>query len=619
MTEAVSRPAGTIRNASTGERAAPKSSARKLYEIFTPRERVQAGLLFLGNLFAAFAQVIGVAIIFPFINVAMNPQVINENKWLDAFYKRGTFADSNSFIVFLGTVVFVTIIVSSLAPAAVSWAQTRFLLKKEHAISLRLLAVYLSRPYQYFLGKNTSELGKNVLSEVGGLTMGMLTALFELLIQGTLLVVLISMLLFVDVLVTVGAMLLLGGGYALLSFLIKTKLQKSGKERLTANAARFRYATEALSGIKTTRVMGIELYFLNNYADNSLTYARLQIFANLAGTLPRYFLEAIAFGGIVLFFVLRLAAGGSISELIPLVSLYAFSAYRMMPALYRLYYAATQLHYYQAVLDKIHIDMLDINADEESSSDNNHLPFERAIRLQNIDFRYADAQTDVINGLDINIPKNASVGFVGATGSGKTTLVDIILGLLLPQKGRMLIDDTPITEKNVRAWRRKIGYVPQEIYLSDDSVRKNIAFGVPDDEIDDDRVREATSIAALDDFIQTLPEKYDTVIGERGVRLSGGQRQRIGLARALYRNPEILVLDEATNSLDGATEETVLSAVRSASKARTVIVIAHRLNTLKDCDVIYIMENGRFAANGTYDELLHGNKTFMRMAKVGNA
>jgi ATP-binding cassette subfamily C protein len=443
MTEAVSRPAAALPNASAEERVTPKSAARKLYEIFTPRERVQAGFLFLGNLFAAFAQVIGVAVIFPFINVAMNPQVINENKWLDALYKKGAFADSNSFIVFLGTVVFVAIIASSLAPAAVSWAQTRFLLKKEHAISLRLLAVYLSRPYQYFLSKNTSELGKNVLSEVGGLTMGMLTALFELLIQGTLLVVLICMLLFVDVLVTVGAMLVLGGGYALLSFLIKTKLQKSGKERLTANAARYRYATGALSGIKTTRVMGIERYFLNSYADNSLTYARLQIFASLAGTLPRYFLETIAFGGIVLFLVLRLAAGGSIAELIPLVSLYAFSAYRMTPALYRLYFAATQLHYYQAVLDKIYTDMLDAKTDEESASDDASLPFDRAIRLEGIDFRYTDAQTDVIRGLDITIPKNTSIGFVGATGSGKTTLVDIILGLLVPQQGRILVDDTP--------------------------------------------------------------------------------------------------------------------------------------------------------------------------------
>jgi ATP-binding cassette subfamily C protein len=604
---------------STSKRMRAKTSARKLYEIFTPRERIQALILFVGSLLAAFAQTAGVAVIFPFINVAMNPNVIQENRWLHALYLRGGFTDADSFMIFLGSAVFTTIILSSIAPAFVAWAKARFLLNKDHALSTRLLTLYLSRPYQYFLGKNTSELGKNVLNEVGGLIMNMLMAIFELFIQGGLLLVLVTMLLVVNIRVTLAAMLLLGGSYAFLSLIIKSALQKRGALRLEANTNRYRFATEALSGIKTTRVMGIEPYFISNYSTNSLNYALHTRFALVSGELPRYFLEAVAFGGIVFFLVSRLAAGGQISDLLPLVSLYAFATYRMMPALHRVYHSVNQLHYYRAILDKIHTDMTEDDMPSEASADDTSLPFDRAIRLQDIDFRYADAQTDVINGLDITIPKNTSVGFVGATGSGKTTLVDIILGLLVPQQGRMLVDDTPITEKNVRAWRRKIGYVPQEIYLSDDSIRKNIAFGVSGDEIDDDRVREATSIAALDDFIQTLPDKYDTVIGERGVRLSGGQRQRIGLARALYRNPEVLVLDEATSSLDGATEEAVLNAVRSASKARTVIMIAHRLNTLKDCDVIYIMENGRFAANGTYDELLHSNKTFMRMAKVGNA
>ncbi len=210
------------------------------------------------------------------------------------------------------------------------------------------------------------------------------------------------------------------------------------------------------------------------------------------------------------------------------------------------------------------------------------------------------------------------VGLVGSTGSGKTTLVDIILGLHIPKEGRMLIDDTPVAPANIRAWRRTIGYVPQDIYLSDDTVTRNIAFGIPDDRIDEEQVRRAARIAALDDFIPTLPEQYGTVIGERGVRLSGGQRQRIGLARALYRSPEVLVLDEATSSLDGATEEAVLNAIRSASKAKTVIMIAHRLNTLKDCDVIYMLEKGRISSSGTYDGLLLENREFMRMAKVEN-
>jgi len=620
MTEAVTRPAAALPNTSADERVTPKSAARKLYEIFTPRERVQAGLLFLGSLLTALVQAVGVGAIFPFINVAMNPQAIQQNEWLAVIYRRGGFAGTNEFIIFLGLAVLATIVASSIAPAIILWAKTRFVLNKNHALSTRLLTVYLSKTYQYFLGKNTSELGKNVLTEVSQLTMTLLMAIFEALIQGILLIVLTAMLLAINVRMTLGAILLLGGGYAFLSLAIKRRLQQKGTARLSANENRFRFATEALGGIKTAKVMGVEQYFIDNYAAHSFAFAQHQIFANIAGELPRYILEGLAFGGIIVFLVVNLATGGSINDLLPLIGLFAFAAYRIMPALYRLYFAVTQIHFFTAVLDKIHTDMLEEDATnlppEESIPG---LPFNRAIRLEGIDFRYADAENDVIRGLDIEIPKNASIGLVGTTGSGKTTLVDIILGLLVPQGGKMLVDDTPVNEENIRAWRHKIGYVPQDIYLSDDSIRKNIAFGVPDDRIDDDQIVEASRIAALHDFIQTLPQKYDTIIGERGVRLSGGQRQRIGLARALYRNPEVLVLDEATSSLDGATEEAVLGAFRNASKSRTVIMIAHRLNTLKDCDSIYVMENGRFTASGTYDDLLLENKTFIHMARTSKS
>jgi len=592
------------------------TAVRKLYEIFTPRERAQALLLFIGSLVTALLQTAGVAVVFPFINVAMNPGVIRENRWLAALYARGGFADADSFMVFLGSAVLAVIILSSIAPAILAWAKARFLLNKNHALSTRLLAAYLSRPYQYFLGKNSSELGKNVLNEAGALVMNMLMAIFEVLTQGALLVVLLVMLLMVNVAVTITAIILLGGSYALLGLATRSTLRRHGTRRVQANTNRYRFATEALSGIKTTRVMGIESYFLDAYSANSLDYATHTRFQLVSGELPRYLLEAIAFGGIIFFLVTRLAAGAQISDLLPLVSLYAFAAYRMMPALHRVYYAVNQLHYYGPILDRIHVDITCDDQPGEAPADNATTPFQRSIRLSGIDFRYSDAQDDVISGLDIDIPKNAVIGLVGATGSGKTTLVDIILGLLVPQQGNMLVDDTPITEKNVRAWRRKIGYVPQEIYLGDDTIRRNIAFGVPDDRIDGDRVREAARMAALDAFIRTMPEQYDTVIGERGVRLSGGQRQRIGLARALYRNPEVLVLDEATSSLDGATEEAVLNAVRGAAQARTVIMIAHRLNTLKDCDAIYIIEEGGLVASGTYDELIESNRTFMRMAKV---
>jgi ATP-binding cassette subfamily C protein len=370
----------------------------------------------------------------------------------------------------------------------------------------------------------------------------------------------------------------------------------------------------------------VEPYFFQQYASSSGTFARLNVFASVIGQLPYYIMEAVVFGGLLLFVVISLHGGENVATIIPLVSLYAFAGKRMMPALQIIYFSVTQIYYSQAILDKVYQDMIEGNllgepilfSSKPTSEEEVAITFQRELSLKDISFAYADNGKNVIDSLSLDIPKGSVIGFVGATGSGKTTLVDILLGLLIPQSGSILVDDIPLNRSNLHAWQRNIGYVPQEIYLSDDTLRKNIAFGVPDKDIDDNRVSRAARMAALDAFVNSLPQRYHTIIGERGVRLSGGQRQRIGLARALYRNPEVLVLDEATSALDGHTEERVLEAIRRASESRTVIMIAHRLNTLKDCDTIYMMEEGRFTASGTYDDLLRENRKFMDMAKVGS-
>jgi ATP-binding cassette, subfamily B, bacterial PglK len=593
----------------------------KLYEIFTPRERMQTGLLFIASLITAFAQAFGIASIFPFINVVMKPESIQQNKWLSLLYERAGFTTINSFILFLGIAVFLIVVLSSMISAVTTWGKTKFVLGKNHTLSRRLLGVYLSQPYEFFLQKNTNELGKNVLSEINQLTSQLLISIFDILINGLMVIVIIAMLFLVDVTVTLGAIIFLGGSYGLINYLIKKRLEKSGRERLKANKERFRMANEALSSIKTTKVMGIESFFLKNYSFHSSKFARHNIFAHVAGELPRYILEAIAFGGIIFFIIFMIARGESVVDFIPLLGLYAFAAYRMMPALHRFFNSLTKVYYNTAIVDKIYEDMIEIQHKKQSSVSSKQIKkeinFQKAIKLKDIRFCYTDNSFDVISKINLTIPKNSFIGFAGATGCGKTTLVDIILGLLTPQSGQIIVDNTPINQENIQSWQQKIGYVPQEIYLSDDSVRKNIAFGVSDKDIDDKQVKLAARIAALDAFIENeLPRKYNTIIGERGIRLSGGQRQRIGLARALYRNPEILVLDEATSSLDGATEEAVLKAIHHAAEARTVIMIAHRLNTLKDCDQIYIMEKGRIIGQGNYEELLKQSRKFREMAKM---
>ncbi|HPK86945.1 MAG TPA: ABC transporter ATP-binding protein [Atribacterota bacterium] len=596
---------------------------KKLYEILTPRERHQAVLVFIASLGTAFAQAFGVASIFPFISVVMNPDIVWQNKWLSFLYQKGNFTDINSFIIFLGIGVFLMVISSSIISAITTWGKTRFTLGKNHALSLRLFTVYLSQPYEFFLQKHSSELGKNILSEIYQLTNQLLMGIFDILINGLMVIVIVGMLFMVNISVTVGTVIFLGGSYALLNSFVKNRLRKIGRERLEANKERFRTINESLSSIKITKVLGIEPFFLKNYSYFSGKFTRYNVLAHVIGEVPRYILEAFAFGGIVFFVIIMIARGEKVIDLIPLLSLYAFAAYRAMPALNRLYSAMTTVYYNTAIVDKIYEDMIEIGLYKSPESSRlpeqkeSELLFEKEIKLEKVTFCYDKSTFDVINELNLTIPKNSIIGFVGATGCGKTTLVDIILGLLVPQFGQILVDDIPITERNIKAWQKKIGYVPQEIYLSDDSIRKNIAFGVPENEINEGQVRVVAKIAALDGFIEKeLPENYNTIVGERGIRLSGGQRQRIGLARALYRNPEVLVLDEATSSLDGITEDVVLKAIKSAARSRTVLMIAHRLSTLKDCDHIYILDKGQIVGQGTYQELISQNKKFREMAKI---
>jgi ATP-binding cassette subfamily C protein len=311
---------------------------------------------------------------------------------------------------------------------------------------------------------------------------------------------------------------------------------------------------------------------------------------------------------------LTITRGGA-SDVIPLVSLFAFAGYRLLPAMQKVFQAATSIYFNQAILDTLHQDLTE-DVTKRDLEIGEPIFFTKEIRLKNLSFSYPETSVTVLANINLTIRKNSTVGFVGTTGSGKTTLVDILLGLLVAQEGGLFVDDVPLTSQRQRAWQQIIGYVPQDIFLSDDTVARNIAFGLADEKIESDKVQAAAKIAALDTFIsEELAHGYETIIGERGLRLSGGQRQRIGLARALYENPAILVLDEATSSLDGVTETAVMKAINNASKDRTVIMIAHRLSTVRDCDVIYLMEKGSIVAHGTFVELMETNATFKNMAK----
>ena len=393
-------------------------------------------------------------------------------------------------------------------------------------------------------------------------------------------------------------------------FFVRKKLNDIGTKRLKNNQTRFATVSEAFGAIKTIKVGSLEKAYINEFSIAASIYAKTQASASVISVLPRFFLEAVAFGGILLIMLIFVSKNGSFVEILPIASLYIFAGYRILPSLQLIYSCIAQLTFVKPSLDKLYKDIKDIKKSIEEKN-NNILTLKKSIRLKNIFFKYPETQRLAIDNISLSIFSGSKVGFVGATGSGKTTIIDIILGLLQPQKGNLIIDETIITRQNFKPWQRSIGYVPQQIYLSDNTIAANIAFGFETKDINLTQVEKVSRIANLHEFvISELPNKYQTTIGERGIRLSGGQLQRIGIARALYHDPKVLIFDEATSALDNLTEKAVMDTINNLSKDITIILIAHRLDTLKDCDNIFVMEKGRLIDEGTFDELSKTNKMF---------
>ena len=380
------------------------------------------------------------------------------------------------------------------------------------------------------------------------------------------------------------------------------------KIRLTNNQLRFTAISEAFGAAKEVKVGGLEQSYLKRYSEPAKNFALAQASSTTIAQLPRFFLEAIGFGGIIMIILYLMRNTGNFNSILPIISLYVFAGYRLLPSLQQIYVSFSQFTFVGPALNKLHDDIKNLKH-VNNNQDKSILSLNKEITLKNIHYNYPNSSRTTLKDISINIPSKSTVGIVGATGSGKTTMVDIILGLLEPKKGTIEVDGKIITEKNSRSWQKIIGYVPQHIFLSDDTIASNIAFGVDRESINQEAVARAAKIANLNDFVlEELPKKYQTTIGERGVRLSGGQRQRIGIARALYHNPQLLILDEATSALDNQTEQAVMDAVNNLGKDITIILIAHRLNTVKNCDIIFKLEKGKLVDRGSFEKLIENKK-----------
>lgn len=598
--------------------------ARKFWATLTPQERGKVLLLTGAVMVMATLEVINVSAIMPFLTAATNPGTIQDDPLLSFLYTRLGFDDEGRFLVALGLAVFSLMLLSNAWLAFTAWMQARFVWSWNHTLSTRLLKRYLCRPYEYFLTRNTADLSKNILSEVQQISAGLLLPAIEGFGRAVVAASIIVVLFLTEPLLALLVTVIVGGAYGLVFSLARHTLDRVGVERLAANQERFTVASEALGGIKDVKLLGKEREFLARFERPSARFSEYQATSQIIGALPRYAVEPIGFGSVVLIVVYLISSRGDLSAIVPVLGFYAFAGYRLMPAVQQAFRGLTQIRFFAPALQNLLDEMGEISelptVHVISGPINGRAParlcLERGLELRNVSFRYPGSEVEAVRDLSLSIAAKSTVGLVGATGSGKTTVADLILGLLRPQAGDILVDGIPITEANLAEWQAMLGYVPQHIFLMDASVAENIAFGVPREQIDMEAVREAARIAMIDDFVvKELPRGYDTVVGERGIRLSGGQRQRIGIARALYRNPSVLVFDEATSALDNRTEEAVMNAIRSLLGSRTVIIIAHRLSTLRDCDVIHMLDHGRLVGSGSFRELVKGEGRLAKLAR----
>jgi ABC-type multidrug transport system fused ATPase/permease subunit len=584
------------------------------------RERRLTALVFIMAVVVALFEAVGVASVMPFMAVLANPDVIERNQYLAAAYDRLGFTSADDFLFFLGIAFLILIVGSLIFRGFAFWVQTRFSLIRNYEWSTRLVARYLDQPYEWFLGQHSGSLGSSVLNEVGRMVDGVLTSAINVISQFLVVTLLLALMVAVDPLLAMSVGAAVGLSYLALFLTVRPSLAALGDLIVAENRSRYKVAQEAFGGIKDVKVFGMEESFIARFRSASLRYAESHIKGKLIAEIPSFAMQAIVFGGVVAVLLYFMGRQGGLETALPVFSLYALAGYRLMPAGQAIYRHLSEMRITAPILDDLFLDLVPLHARTPNEQNNAATGQERPMGLHNylelrdIYLKYSGSGRWALEGIDLKIPALSKVGLVGPTGSGKTTLIDVVLGLLQPEHGELVVDGNRIHAGNRRSWQRSIGYVPQQIFLSDDTIGANIAFGVEPHRVDHGAVERAARIANLHDFVTgDLPGGYTTRIGERGVRLSGGQRQRIGIARALYHDPDILILDEATSALDNITEHVVMDAVRNLAARKTIILIAHRLSTVRDCDRIFYLDRGRLISAGTYDELLASNEAFRKM------
>ncbi len=564
----------------------------------------------------ALVDSIGVASIMPFIALISDPQLIETNSILNKLFVFYNFTNKNDFFIFCGLGIIFLLFISALIRAYTSYAINQFSMMREFSISTKLLRIYLAQPYSFFLSHHSADLIKVLISDVSLVINNGLLQMLHLISQFIIVFFMFLVLLYVDIKLTLLSLILLISLFFVTFLFIKKSIIAVGFKSHTSNEARFKLLTEIFGGIKELKVDGLERSYADKFLLPAKEFARSQSLISSIKQTPRFFLEAIIFGGVVVLILWLMSSKSNFISILPQITLFSLACYRIMPALQQIFSSFAGLRHSLHALDRISVDFnlnyplkLNSRINQNIKKTRDTLKIKQNIIINNIYFSYPGASRFIFSNLSLTIPYKKTTGIIGRSGSGKTTIADLILGLLQPHSGEILINGHSIDSENIEKWQNSIGYVPQQIFLADDTLERNIAFGLNDNLIDRTRIEKAAKLSNLYEFIvNELPEGFQTKLGERGVRLSGGQKQRVGIARALYKNPQILILDEATSALDSYTEQAVMDAVKNLNHKITILIIAHRITTIKNCDLIYVFEKGKIKAEGSYKKLIEKKK-----------
>ncbi len=592
------------------------SRLKKLFYLIGRAERAKFLVLLFFMLIHSLLETAGVGSITVFIILLSSPDMILNNVWARPVLAWLNISDARSLMIWGSVFLIALFVVKNIFFAVLVYFKNRVTYSEQIRLGNRLFKAYMKAGYTFFLNRNSSELLRNINSETGVIVSGVIVPLMQIMMDSLVLLMIVLLLLKVQPVISLLSFTVLGTVSFLFIRITNKKNKAYGREVQQHRHRMNKIVIEGISGIKEVKVLGRENSFLKQYNFSAVRSAVAFRYKHLINQMPKPFMETIAVAGMLLIALMFILMGEKVNMLIPVLTLFGAATVKLLPIFKTVVSAYTEIRYNVYAIDPVYQDLTLLEKDpdwlKEQKAVHEPYPFSSKIVFENVSYRYPQGSAEAIQEINLEIPKGAVIGLVGPSGAGKTTIADIILGLLKPHTGRVMADHQDIFE-HVRRWQMNVGYIPQFIHLNDDTIRRNIAFGLQDEDIDDMKINQALSAAHLESLIREIPKGLDTIVGERGIRFSGGQRQRIGIARALYNNPQVLIMDEATSALDNITEKSVIESIELLRGDRTIIMIAHRLTTVRNCDVIYLVNEGRILEKGSYDDLMKTSSEFRKM------